>query len=130
MTSRAKVRINQMNHNDDLICERPPALPDNAICYRTIGPFDGDKIPKGLFGEHSLKAETWGILAILSGQIDYIWDDEKGGMRHLTTGDKMLIPPQLPHHLRLCGEVSVSIGFWRANGEEDQDNSPHSQKII
>lgn len=93
------------------IAERGPPLPSGARAYRRIGPFGADAIPAGLLRRHDLKDGAWGLLSVLAGSIRFHWDDERGGGRLLKTGDTMLIPPCVPHHLERQGSVTIEIAF-------------------
>lgn len=93
---------------------RGPALPTDAENYRTIGPFVRETIPAGLLRRHDLKEGAWGIVTIQSGAVAFVWDDAEGGSVHLAAGDAIEVPPLVPHHLEPLGEVTLSIGFWRA----------------
>ena len=99
---------------DDPIRQREPALPAGAVNYRSIGPFNRDTIPAGLLKRHNLKEGTWGVVTVLSGEIDYAWDDGEGGCTRLDAGQAIEVPPLVPHHLELLGDVTLAIGFWRA----------------
>jgi tellurite resistance-related uncharacterized protein len=96
------------------IAERGPPLPAGARAYRTIGPFGADAIPAGLLRRHDLKDGAWGLLSVSAGAIRFHWDDDKGGSRLLKSGDTMLIPPGVPHHLERQGSVTITIAFCAA----------------
>lgn len=97
-----------------LIVDRGPELPAGAAAYRRIGPFDAEAIPFGLLGEHRLKAGAWGLLEVVSGSIRFVWSDSGGGARELVAPAKLLVPPEVPHHLERTGPVSLQITFCRA----------------
>jgi tellurite resistance-related uncharacterized protein len=96
---------------------RPAVLPPGASCYRRIGPFDEETLPKGLLAEHRLKEDVWGLLHITSGAVTFVWDDERGGETRLIAPAQMVIPPAVPHHLVLDGPVSIEIEFHRQADE-------------
>ena len=82
--------------------------------YRQIGPFDADSLPRGLLAEHRLKPGSWGRVTMLSGAIGCVWDDDAAcDPITLSAGDVMLVPPQRPHHLELCGPFVLQIEFLR-----------------
>lgn len=91
----------------------PHTIPATAVRYKTVGPFDLDSLPDGLEREHRLKEGTWGSLTILAGQIAFVWDDEQGGEVVVETPATIVIPPEVPHHLRPSGPVLLEIGFHR-----------------
>lgn len=93
---------------------RPDQLPVDATCYKTVGPFDADSLPEGLKREHRLKAGTWGLLTLMEGEVAFVWDDEEGGEDVLRAPATIVVPPEIPHHLRLVGPFRLGIGFHRA----------------
>ena len=93
------------------IAERGPPLPSGARAYRRIGPFGVDSIPAGLLRRHDLKDGVWGLLSVIAGSIHFYWDDDAGGGRLLQSGDTMLIPPGVLHHLERQGSVTIEIAF-------------------
>lgn len=94
-----------------MIADRGPPLPEDARCYRRIGPFEADTIPAGLLRRHDLKPGVWGTLHIVAGSIHFCWDDDVGGRRLLGAGDTMLVPPAVPHHLETEWPVTLTIAF-------------------
>lgn len=92
----------------------PPAtLPDKARFQRTIGPFNGDTLPRGLLGEHRLKAGAWALLRVEAGAVLFAWDSGDEPPILLQAPATQVIPPQRPHHLRLSGPVRLFIDFYR-----------------
>ena len=98
---------------------RDPDMPGGAQPYRTIGPFNKDGIPKGLWREHSLKADVWAILTVKTGSIRFCWDDEEGGNALLQAGTQIVVPPAAPHHLEDVGAVTVRLTFWAAASDSN-----------
>lgn len=89
-------------------------LPANASCYRTLGPWSEDEIPEGLKGQHQLKAGSWAEIHIVSGKIDFAWDDLESSVAHtLGAGMKLTVPPLVLHHLIVTGPVEISLSFFR-----------------
>ena len=89
-------------------------LPVNAACYRTLGPWTAEEIPAGLKGQHQLKAGSWAVIKILSGKIDFTWDDDSAEpATTLETGLELTVPPLVPHHLVPNGPVEVTLSFYR-----------------
>ncbi len=92
----------------------PFSLPPEAKVYRTIGPFDGTSLPKGLLREHRLKAGSWARLRVLSGEIRFVWDDadREGEAVFVGPGATVIIPPAIGHHLELTAtDVLLEIEF-------------------
>lgn len=88
-------------------------LPPTAACYRTLGPWTAEEIPTGLKGQHQLKAGSWAMIKILTGKIDFAWDDD-GAKPAITlkAGMELTVPPLVLHHLVLDGPVEVTLSFY------------------
>lgn len=92
---------------------RPRRLPARAIAYKTVGPFDAQNLPGGLCGTHRLKAGVWGLLTLTGGEIDFVWEDDEGGDEKVVAPAAIVIPPDVPHHLRQSGPFQLEITFHR-----------------
>ena len=89
-------------------------LPDGVGCYRTLGPWTESEIPAGLLKQHQLKAGSWGELSVLSGSIEFCWDDETGANPiNLQKGQRHIIPPTIMHHLQITGDVVLDLHFYK-----------------
>jgi len=90
------------------------ARPDDVVCYRTLGPWTESEIPAGLLKQHQLKAGSWGELSVLSGGIEFCWDDLVGAEPIcLQKGQKLIIPPAVLHHLQITGDVVLDLHFYK-----------------
>ena len=87
------------------------AIPAGYALVRTIGPFDGQTLPKGLLGEHRLKPDRWGLLRLTAGVVTFVWDDGSGRVDHLSAPAELMVPPQVPHHLELAGDFQLEIAL-------------------
>lgn len=99
---------------------RASDMPDDAQPYRSIGPFDKESIPKGLWRAHNLKAGVWAILTVETGSIRFCWDDEAGGNVLLHEGAQLVVPPTVPHHLEDMGAVTISLTFWASTNTNNK----------
>ena len=89
-------------------------LPKSVEPYRTIGPFDQDTIPKGLFREHSTKRGVWGLLEVESGSVRYVVTDPTHAASYvLDRTCAGVIVPEQKHHLEILGDVRFQITFYR-----------------
>jgi tellurite resistance-related uncharacterized protein len=71
-------------------------------------------LPTGLRAEHRLKDGTWGVLDLSEGSLRFVGDDEAGGADKVTGPARIVIPPQVPHHVEGDGPFSLTIAFNRA----------------
>lgn len=90
------------------------SLPEAAVIYRSIGPFDAQTVPKGLLGKHNLKPGAWVRLCVVAGSVRFVWDDPQGGSELVTAGIELIVPPCIPHHLELCDSLKFTIHFCAA----------------
>ena len=88
-------------------------LPLGSVAYRAIGPFGAQSLPTGLRAEHRLKEGTWGVLELSEGALRFVWDDEQGGVDELTAPIRLIVPPQVPHHVEGEGPFKLAIAFHR-----------------
>ncbi|MEM7501582.1 MAG: DUF1971 domain-containing protein [Pseudomonadota bacterium] len=96
-----------------------PTLPHTVTPYRTIGPFDQSTLPKGLLRDHNTKAGVWGLLEVLSGEVQYeVTEPGHAGTFTLSPSHPGVIVPLQKHHLKLTGDVTFRITFHRREAEQ------------
>ncbi len=88
--------------------------------YRSTPVFDETSLPAALQAAHSIKADSWGILEIISGSLHYITEDSQE-TRLMSTGDRQLIEPQQLHHVTLVGPMQMQVHFYRQKPEIEGD---------
>jgi tellurite resistance-related uncharacterized protein len=92
---------------------RPASLPESAGPYRTIGPFGRETLPAGLLRTHDLAEGVWGLVELHSGRIVFVWEDGSGDRIELEAPARIIVPPQIPHHLEADGDFRLTITFHR-----------------
>jgi len=88
-------------------------LPDGLELARTTPVFDETSVPSGLLAAHQITEGVWGRLLVVTGAIDFVFEDDVDNARHLTAGDHQVVPPARPHHVRLVGPVTFCVEFHR-----------------
>jgi cupin 2 domain-containing protein len=88
-----------------------PPIPAGFELVRRIGPFTADTLPRGLLAEHRLKPDRWGLVSVLGGRVRLVWEDAGQPDQDLVAPAEVLVPPEVPHHLELLGEVELAIAF-------------------
>lgn len=92
-------------------------LPDGVEAYRSLGPFGPADLPSGLLRTHRLAEGVWALLRLEAGRIVFVWEDvdsERGGQREeLAAPAELVVPPQVPHHLKVEGEFRLALTFHR-----------------
>ncbi len=88
-------------------------LPYGLTKYRETGIFTEETLPAALQKTHQTKADVWVCAKVIAGSIHFIPEDGSGGPVLMQQGDWMLIHPQSPHHVRVCGSVRFKLEFYR-----------------
>ncbi|TVQ93228.1 MAG: DUF1971 domain-containing protein [Deltaproteobacteria bacterium] len=86
--------------------------PDPRRTPTRILTFKAKEIPEGLLREHNLKAGTWGLLELLSGELTFIDDREQ--RTSMVAGDSIVVPPVLPHRIEPSEDAAIRISFFAA----------------
>ena len=84
--------------------------------------FTPDNLPAALRAAHTTKAGTWGLLTVHSGVLRYALDDPPHTEVVLAAGQRVLIAPQVRHHVAFELPGSFQITFCRA--EPGDGNGP------
>jgi len=91
----------------------PVELPDGLTLARTTPVFDEDSVPDGLLAAHQVAEGVWGLVVVVAGALDFVFEDEPSNVIHLLAGDRHVIPPQRPHHVQPVGAVTFCVEFHR-----------------
>ena len=95
-------------------CDQP-ALPSNAVVYKTTKTFTEATVPAGLLRDHRTKDETWGRIVVTEGRLLYtITEGPKRGSWMLNPQASGIIEPGVLHHVATRGGVMFRVEFLRA----------------
>ena len=86
-------------------------LPDGLTCTGKTAEFNQATLPAALQNQHQLPAERWGLLQVHTGQVWFI-DETDDSETLLEAPASWVIAPQLPHRLRLDGDVQLHVDFY------------------
>lgn len=96
-------------------------LPTGLRFVRSTSVFDERSVPAGLLAAHRVGEGVWGRLVVVSGQLDFVFDDaaraalrNQSERRTVRAGDVQVIPPGEPHRVEVDGPVEFHIEFHRA----------------
>ncbi len=96
-------------------------LPTGLQFVRSTSVFDERSVPAGLLAAHRVSEGVWGRLVVVSGQLDFVFEDaaqaalrNQSGRRTVRTGDVQVIPPGELHHVEVDGPVEFHVEFHRA----------------
>lgn len=90
-----------------------PQLPPGLVAYRRTPVFSETTVPAGLRRQHTTKADVWGLVVVLDGQLRF---------RRLDPFDETIldpthpavIAPEEPHEVEPVGKVRFHVEFYRA----------------
>jgi len=86
-------------------------LPDNVTAYKRTPVFTLKTIPKALLSSHKTRAETWGKICILKGELLYtIGEHESITLNQEKFG---VVEPEILHHIKAIDEVEFYIEFYK-----------------
>jgi len=88
-------------------------LPGGLEHVRTTDVFDEGDHPAGLLRAHRVADGVWARLAVHSGALTFVFEDDAGHPLAVGAGDTVVIPPARRHHLGFGGPVTFSIEFHR-----------------
>ncbi|MEP7351148.1 MAG: DUF1971 domain-containing protein [Sphingorhabdus sp.] len=80
--------------------------------YGSSPVFDETTLPDALRNEHSTKAGTWGLLRVLEGEVDLVFEGAPGALR-VSVDNPAMIPPEAPHHVVVDGPMRMQVEFYR-----------------
>ncbi|WP_419904835.1 DUF1971 domain-containing protein [Kiloniella sp.] len=89
-------------------------FPNNLVRYSETSVFNEDTVPEGLQRNHKTKPGVWAKAVVTRGSIDYILEDTPEDVLRVDAGNFALIEPEVPHHVRVTGEVTFQLEFYRA----------------
>lgn len=83
-----------------------------AVPYRSTPVFNETSLPDALRAEHSTKADVWGLVRVLKGQVRLTYLDPPSDMI-LEPGTPGLLAPAQPHFVTPLGEMEMLVEFYR-----------------
>lgn len=86
------------------------SLPEGATKYARTKTFDENTIPKPLLSNHSTKPNSWGLIVIERGELNYDRIDQPSQI--LDTATPGVIFPKELHKIAANGPVSFHIEFY------------------
>jgi tellurite methyltransferase len=96
------------------LCQMP-ALPGDVRAYRRTASFTEATAPAGLLRDHATKPGTWARIVIEEGTLEYRLTSPSVAFL-LTPSYEGVIPPIVPHFVRLRGPVRFYVEFLKAEG--------------
>ena len=87
-------------------------LPADAEYVRTTPAFTDESVPAGLLKSHQVAENTWAVLTVRSGALDFAFEDHPGS-RRLDAGATQVIPPRRLHQLIIGQAVFFDLAFYR-----------------
>ncbi len=93
-------------------------LPEAAKAYKRTPEFNQETIPQGLLREHRTKADVWGRIVVLEGELEYVVaggrSTDQDRRWRLSPACSGIIEPQVVHSVVPVGPVRFYVEFLRA----------------
>jgi tellurite resistance-related uncharacterized protein len=91
-----------------------PALPADVRRYKRSATFTDTTVPSGLLRDHQTKPGVWARIVIETGTIEYTLGPPPLTFV-LTSEYPGIIPPTVPHQVRVIGPVSFYVEFLKSD---------------
>jgi tellurite resistance-related uncharacterized protein len=88
-------------------------LPAGLEHVRTTETFDHEHHPAGLRRAHRVAEGVWARLAVYTGELAFVFEDEPDHIIGVTGGGAVVIPPGRLHHIDSIGPVTFTLEFHR-----------------
>ncbi|WP_200960732.1 DUF1971 domain-containing protein [Rhizobium sp. Root708] len=82
--------------------------------YRTSCEFTDQSLPPVLHHEHRLDQETWAIVRVRTGEIQYL-EGAHSKTLLIEAGTATVVPPDTPHRFEIVGPVALTFEFYDRN---------------
>jgi tellurite resistance-related uncharacterized protein len=82
------------------------------VPYKITDVWTEQTLPAAIRNAHSTKAGTWGLLRVLEGEVQLVWEDGSGS-ETVTPDRPGVIRPQAPHHVEITGPARMQVEFYR-----------------
>jgi tellurite methyltransferase len=95
------------------LCDRRE-LPRGYAAYKRTPVFTQANIPEGLRRNHETKRGVWGLIHVVSGELEYVLEDAVGTRQVVRAGEPAVVLPELAHRVAPLGDVEFFVEFWRS----------------
>ena len=98
-------------------------LPGSVSAYKRTASFTKSSVPKGLLARHNTKEETYGLIVVEQGSLEYvIFNESKDGSDFSTLlkpGFPGVIEPQIFHKVKLLSDdTSFYVEFYAKESKD------------
>ena len=93
------------------LCDRAE-MPEGLSLLRTAGPWDQDRLPKGLRGSHRTAERVCGMLRVTEGEVAFQMETVPVVDVRFSAGSSQPIPPGMSHKVVIVGPVRLVVEFW------------------
>ncbi len=80
--------------------------------YKVTAEWDEASLPLAIRNRHNTKPGTWGLLRVLAGSVDLVFEDPARRV-HVTPDHPAEIPPQAWHHVEVSRPMRMQVEFYR-----------------
>ena len=72
--------------------------------------------------KHMAPKDKLGYLIVKKGELDFVWEDEKGNVYTVDAKHPLIIYPERYHHVILTGPVEFKIKFYKFDIDKVKDS--------
>ena len=87
------------------------------MAQRRTPEFNRHTLPKGLQRDHSTKPGVWGVINVVTGELEYRVNQPVGACITLSPGSPGYIPPEMLHSVAAQGDVTFYVEFFAKPGD-------------
>lgn len=88
-------------------------LPDSVAAYKKTPEFTEASVPAGLLKAHQTKADVWGKIVVLAGELEYTINEPVKEVILLNEHTHGVVEPQILHQVKPLGAVRFYVEFYR-----------------
>jgi tellurite resistance-related uncharacterized protein len=88
-------------------------LPADVAPYKQTPEFTETTVPAGLLKAHQTKADVWGKIVVLEGQLEYTINEPQEEVQLLDCHTFGVVEPQVLHQVKPLGQVRFFVEFYR-----------------
>ena len=84
-------------------------LPNDVTPYKRTSTFSKNNVPKGLLSRHNTKKDTWGLIVVENGSVEYTIFNKSSADSSmiLSPGNPGVIEPQVYHKVKLMSDETI-----------------------
>ena len=103
-------------------------LPINAVKAGETPVMNQDNVFPGILEKHMAPRGKWGRVVVISGILEYVWEDTPGEILTIDPDHPLVIEPERYHHVVLTGNVEFKVEFYKVEDESKKEMDLGAQR--